>query len=586
MLKPDAAHTTDFGDRADRPQGSSGRCLRTLGIVAPALAVACLGVGDLLLEGQPRWESGTFVAWRIVILLAVTAATVVFALLMFGLIDRSERRVLLQNRDLGVAQAVASAIQGLSSRAAVADAAESALSRDAGAARVRIVLSDAATGEVPADATEPDAPARAQELVCDGRLQGEVRLWYPPDTPTDEQIGSRALATIGTQLAYALRLGQAHDDLRRGRDEGHAFYDILLQISHQTGTIPTLRSIATEVQRLLDADAAAIVISQATANSVRFDSTDADGVEGCADGTYVIAVGLPEHRDPDTGRRVNPIGCQHWASEASLPIQGSSGSLGTVWAGRRTDREFSGRDYAFLSTMSGLADVALTSADLVEQSRLTAVLAERTRIARETHDSHAQVLGAVHLRLRGLEANPVVQGSPAVAAEVAALAEICADAYADVRELITALRDSEKQDRSLDSILRAYVEKYSAHYGIETTYVNRVGEGLALSPRAETELVRVVQEALTNVRKHACASRATVTVEATDAATMFTVSDDGVGFSSPSSGPAEGYGMVTMRERLAAVSGTLAVMSAPRRGTTLVATVPEAPMAGAAHRRT
>lgn len=587
MLKPDAGRRVVAGDGRDHAYRPTRRRLRALGVVAPAVAVGAFGVTDLVLEGTTWWESPAFLPWRVLIMLAMTAATVIFALLMFRLIDRSERVVRRQNRDLGVAAAVASAIQGLDSRLGVARAAVAALQTDSGAERVRIVFEDPADHPVEAIAARTTRPVDAapdltEKLSCGDRPQGELQLWYPRSTAADG-ISAPILHTMTTQIAYALRLGQAHDDLRRGRNEGHAFYDVLLQISNLSGTLPTLKSIANQIKRLLDADAAAIVVSLDTANSVRFDSDDS--VEGCSDGTSVLGIGLPDHYDPDTGERVNPIHCSHWGSEALMPIQGSNGQLGSVWAGRRSDRAFSARDQAFLSTMAGLADVALAGALLREENRLNAVLAERTRIARETHDSHAQVLGAVHLRLRGLETAPSVVANPSLVAEVTALADICAEAYADVREVILGLRDAEKQDQGLAATLGGYVAKYEAHYGIDARFENGVGDRLALSPRAEVEIIRVVQEALTNVRKHANATKVTVSVDSDGASTTFTVTDDGAGFATPAAGPLEGYGVVTMRERLLALGGTLTILSEPQRGTRVIATVPEPPTAASRDRK-
>lgn len=555
--------------------------------MAPALAVALLGLADIVLENQPWWSDARFVGWRILIIVGMAAFTVAFALVMFGLIERAERRVLRQNRDLATAQAVGSAIQGLGSRAEVAAAATRALTEYSRANRVRVRLSETEATTDAADAAATlaaEVPDIRAALAVGDRPQGDLLLWYPSGT-LDDRIGAPMLETICSQIAYALRLGQAHDDLRRGRNEGHAFYDVLLQISNQSGTLPTLQSIATLVQRLLGADAAAIIVNLDTANAVRFDS-GGGALEGCSDGTSVLAVGLSEHRDPATGRRINPVGCYHWGAEVQGPVQGSSGELGTVWAGRRTQRPFTDRDRAFLFTMAGLADIALTSALMHEQNRQTAVLTERTRIARETHDSHAQVLGAVHLRLRGLEASPLIRTDPWVAEEVSLLADICEDAYADARDVILALREADKPNRCLDAILSDYVAKYSAAYGIETTFTNGLGERLTLSPRAEVEVVRVVQEALTNVRKHADASQADVAVTGTGKSTTFTITDDGVGFNPSATRDGEGYGMVTMRDRLTMLDGTLAITSAPGAGTTVVATVPEAPFALPTYRKT
>jgi signal transduction histidine kinase len=558
-----------------------GPRLRLLGVVAPAAFVGAVGVADVVLEGQGWWSSTAFGPWRVALLLALAGCVVGFALMMFRLIDRTQSYVLRQNRDLLASHAVSIAIQGRQGADAIVEAATRALLETSGASHVRIRLDQ---GGDPAGVARATAPTLDLPLANGTETVGRLELWYPADTKPGDRIDTSTLATLGTQVAYAVQLAQAVEDLHRGRDEGFAFYDVLVKISNQSGTLPTLTAIAAHARQLLHADAGAIVINVATANSVRFDS-DTGAPESCADGTSVLGVGLPDHFDDRTGARVNPIGCYHWKSESQRAINASAGMLGTLWVGRRSGGAFTHRDQAFLATMAGLASIALTSAQLRETGRQSAILSERTRIARETHDSHAQVLGAMHLRLRALEASTDLRSLPAVRSEVSTLADICEEAYADVREVILALRDADKPERGLEESLRDYLQKYTAVYDVRADFVNAVGGRVVLSPRAESELIRVVQEALTNVRKHANATRATVTVTGTDASTTFTIADDGIGFATPhAAGPTDGYGLVTMRERIMQLGGTLEITSAPRRGTRVVATIPERPTLTGGHK--
>jgi two-component system nitrate/nitrite sensor histidine kinase NarX len=101
---------------------------------------------------------------------------------------------------------------------------------------------------------------------------------------------------------------------------------------------------------------------------------------------------------------------------------------------------------------------------------------------------------------------------------------------------------------------------------------------VALSPRAEVHVIRIVQEALTNVRKHASAHSVVVSIRGDDTSTCFVVADDGVGFDPEvTAGSQDGYGLFTMRDRAALLGGTVQVESAPGSGTTVMASVPERP---------
>ena len=177
-----------------------------------------------------------------------------------------------------------------------------------------------------------------------------------------------------------------------------------------------------------------------------------------------------------------------------------------------------------------MAAIAVGTARLREAEQQYTIVAERDRIARELHDSLAQVLGVIHLRLRGLE--PEVRDVPGngVATEIGDLAEIADEAYKDVREAILGLRESITSANGLEGALGEYLRKYSRQTGIKTSLHCDGAARRALTPRSEVQLLRVVQEALTNVRKHAGARHAAVSLNEDDGLVTLAVMDDGTGF--------------------------------------------------------
>ena len=211
---------------------------------------------------------------------------------------------------------------------------------------------------------------------------------------------------------------------------------------------------------------------------------------------------------------------------------------------------------------------------VVQAERQTAALLERDRIARELHDSLAQVLSVAHLRLRTLEGRPCIRGDERVRAEIDDLATLCREAHRDVREAIVGLKDAHHPERTLLDHLESFVDVFERTSGIPTTLTTDVEHDLGLSDAAQVQVVRVVQEALTNVRKHAAARRAGVRISARDGHTEFVVEDDGTGFDAHHPRPGDGFGLTTMRERTESVGGTLRIDSAPGRGTRVVARVP------------
>lgn len=245
---------------------------------------------------------------------------------------------------------------------------------------------------------------------------------------------------------------------------------------------------------------------------------------------------------------------------------------------------------AAAATTFGVTMVMVVRRDrrrLLDQTRYVATVQERERIAREMHDSLAQVLGAAHLRLRALSDRPQLASNPPLRTEIDALAELCQEAYRDVREAIVGLRATPRADRGLLESLNRYVGCYARQADLPAVVETELTQDPALSPHSEVQVIRVVQEALTNVRKHAEATRAVVRVAERGDEVAVEIDDDGRGFDACSrvvEDPA-GYGLRSMHERAALAGGSLLVESRPGSGTRVRMVVPRcrtAAVAGAA----
>jgi len=368
-------------------------------------------------------------------------------------------------------------------------------------------------------------------------------------------------------------LAEVNAELERRKGEGHAFYDVLLQISNQSPSGQVLSAVVDNARNLLASDGAGLCLDDEAMFLVKLDdpapgatlfgkgtvcSVSHECVSPCVRGSGAC----PVRRSPE------------WYEKLAVPVRGPWGALGELWIARHEERPYTERDREFLVSLAGLVEIALAGARARELEHEGAVLEERHRIAREMHDGVAQVLGATHLRLRALGPRAEVGDRAKVVVELEELADLCDEAYRDVREAILGLRESTRFGRGLVDSLRTYVEKFSQQSGIETLLVCDVEHDLELSPRCEVQVVRVIQEALTNARKHAGATKAFVRVSETDHSTLFTVEDDGAGFDAAAMLERDGYGLHSMRDRMLLLNGRLTVDSAPGRGTRVVAEIP------------
>jgi signal transduction histidine kinase len=218
---------------------------------------------------------------------------------------------------------------------------------------------------------------------------------------------------------------------------------------------------------------------------------------------------------------------------------------------------------------------------LILQAREAGVLEERRRMAREIHDTLAQGLTGIVTQLQAAER--AAERSPADPAgwrrHVGAATRLARDSLSEARRSVEALRPEPLECGRLSEALAGVAERWSALNGIPVQ-VTTTGTVRPVHPEAEFALLRAAQEALANVARHARATRVGLTVSYMENEVAMDVRDDGVGFDPDR--PAGGFGLVAMRQRVAALSGTLQVESEPGGGTAVSACVPTVPsLAGA-----
>jgi signal transduction histidine kinase len=200
---------------------------------------------------------------------------------------------------------------------------------------------------------------------------------------------------------------------------------------------------------------------------------------------------------------------------------------------------------------------------------------ERRRIAVELHDRPVQSMSSIALRL-GAARRFLRQGQPERAAEILAQAESkLGEETQGLRDLMGMLHPPILDERGVESALDDYVQEFSRETGIPVQFESRLPERLDRSH--ETIVYRIVQEALTNVRKHSRATSVTVGLEAQDGQVRLEVADDGIGFE-PKELPAlvaQGhFGLMSMRQRAELAGGSCTWASAPQRGTQVIVSIP------------
>ncbi len=275
------------------------------------------------------------------------------------------------------------------------------------------------------------------------------------------------------------------------------------------------------------------------------------------------SAGFPPHHPPMSSLLAVPI------------LSRNSSYRGNLYVAEKTvGSQFTEEDEQTLVRFATTAAIAIDNAQLHLRVRNLAVAEERVRIAREMHDGLAQVLAYVNAKAQAVKVFLEKGKTGEAEAQLDQLAVAAREVLADVREGILALRTQTGPDRGLGETVDAFMQRWEAQSGIEgeITY----DPDLRLSPTVELQLLRIIQEALSNVRKHSGAGAARVELKAVDSLLLVDVEDDGAGFDPEAShaGDSPRFGLAIMRERVASIGGTIGFHSAPGQGVRVHLEVP------------
>ncbi|OHV41581.1 MULTISPECIES: sensor histidine kinase [Pseudofrankia] len=248
-------------------------------------------------------------------------------------------------------------------------------------------------------------------------------------------------------------------------------------------------------------------------------------------------------------------------------------------------REARGRAIAELGDANRRLQAALTEnaglhAQLVVQAREAGILDERARLAREIHDTLAQGLTGIITQLQAAEQ------AGARGRHISTALRLARESLTEARRSVQALRPAELAEAALPDALADVAARWTQANGVPVE-VSATGLVVALHPEVEATVLRVVQESLANVAKHAAANRVGLTLSYMSDVVTVDIRDDGVGFDTDEAGPGQaegggdtrggGFGLAAMRQRVARLAGGFSVESEPGAGTAVSAALPAIP---------
>ena len=293
----------------------------------------------------------------------------------------------------------------------------------------------------------------------------------------------------------------------------------------------------------------------------------------------VIQSGMPAVFDtvnPPKGMKLGSCIREGFATATAFSILHGKRRLGVYNLYFLKTHPVSAQEKNLLATIGQHLGVAIENLRLRSREKELAVFEERNLLAQELHDSIAQGLAFLNIQVQLLQ-DSLRKGRMEEAMQTAGqLREGVQESYDDVRELLVHFRTRILQS-DLDTAIRQALDKFEAQTGVETEF-EQIGGGTALESADETQIMHIVQESLSNIRKHAQASHVKITIRRNFGKMAIQVQDNGVGFDSlntPSLLSERHVGLEIMRERAQRVGGECQIRSKIGQGVCVTLTLPK-----------
>lgn len=381
---------------------------------------------------------------------------------------------------------------------------------------------------------------------------------------------------------------ETHRLAQRNRELG-ILYDVTSFFSEPAPLETLCEGFLDRIKTALGADAGAVRLYMPqseklylmTHDGLSDEFVESEGQMNCADCLcgQVFQTSSPvafDTANPPPGMRLRTCVREGFATATAFSILYDKQRLGVYNIYFRRPQALSEQEIQLLETLGQHLGVAIENQRLRSREKELAVSEERNLLAQELHDSIAQGLAFLNIQVQLLQ-DSLRKGRTEEAMQTAGqLREGVQESYDDVRELLVHFRTRVHQS-DLDSAIHAALEKFEGQTGINTAFERR-GSAVPMAPTDEIQIMHIVQESLSNIRKHAKAGHVRVLVDQDMVNSRISVEDDGVGFdpqTDPNCQSDRHVGLKIMRERAHRIGAECRITSIPGKGTCVTMTLPK-----------
>jgi two-component system nitrate/nitrite sensor histidine kinase NarX len=389
---------------------------------------------------------------------------------------------------------------------------------------------------------------------------GILNLYLPGENRLDEQA-QEFLRTMLDETSLAI------ESIRLRRREIATLRQLHV-VQRRTDLTSQLHSFLENVQETLKADFVLLLLQEGNADSqlsqffvgkypTRSQALIHSVVQGAMTSSKPLLLGDMEGENPSNDDIRSLV-------VAPLIIHNGT-SLGVLLSVNLRAQNFSQRHLSLLQTLASQVTLVVRNSQLVAEIEFKTLMAERTRLAREIHDGLAQTLGFLKLQNAQMQ-NYLSQKDDAKLKESLIQSyKVLSDAYLDARQAIDGLRIAPEGFGILKWLEQTLIE-FEENSGLEGT-LEESHEFSDLEPEVQAQLIRIVQEALSNIRKHAYAKGVWISLSQEENDLVLEVRDDGCGFEPDDIPSTSRYGLQGMRERAELIGADFQVISRLHEGT-------------------
>ncbi|MCL4298640.1 MAG: type IV pili methyl-accepting chemotaxis transducer N-terminal domain-containing protein [Anaerolineae bacterium] len=424
------------------------------------------------------------------------------------------------------------------------------------------------------------SPLAALQLATHRMAQGYLHESVP--TMRADELGHLGRAFEAMRVEVATAQAQLEARVAQRTRELDAAFEFSREIVADLRLDHLLPSVTERTRSLTGAQAAALCLLEPGGQFLRLAASSGNvaghaGLKQAVESEPIAGV-IGEGRT--IAAEASCFNCRLWQGYGSgqclaTPLCVGDQPLGALCVIRPGDSGFDAAETRAFTLLANSAAIAIANAHLVERGRRqaeqAAALAEREGLAAELHDHLAQTLGFLNFTTDRLEELLAGGYLAAAQAELAALKPALSAAYGQVRATLVGLRQpAAASGQLLVEELAACLADFRESSKLPADLIIADPTALALPPVVQKQVLHIVREALTNIRRHAQAQQVWLWVEQVDGEASFTVADDGGGFDPLRSGGENHLGLTIMRARAERCGGRLTIDSAPGAGTKVI----------------